>query len=609
MHGGRPECVPHSSYRRAGPFQQTRREDSPTDGRLNPFERVPTECRGMSRRGGERTSSSAASEENAASRQDVLLSVVVPVFNQEAAIVENIATIQESIAAGLDEPFELIVVSDGSIDGTAERALAAAGGGVRVIHYDRNLGKGYAIKVGALEGRGRYIAYIDADLDLDPAWLPLFVASAERENLDFAIGSKRHPESDVHYPRSRRVASWLYQQLVRVLFRLDVRDTQVGLKVFRREVAEQVLPLLLVKRFAFDLELLAVSRALGFGRIRELPIRLDYRFTGSGVGSRAVLRALIDTAAIFYRLRVLRYYQRKRALAGAYGWTRPRGYEPLVSVVTPDAAAVSDLDYPEVEVIEIEQLTSAAASDAVRGASGTVVAFLDHGERPAGNWLGATVSFLARPEVAAVVTARVAPHAGSTRERAAAGVVESRLGGGSLYFRFTPGNLRFVSDFPEASIVVRKDDYVAAGEGPLDELTSRLVARGRSVLYTPETVVVSPPPALFGPHLRQAFAYGRRRSGDLRRRGPRALRPTTLLPLALLLFLAVGPIALLVGGRLRAIWLAGAAVYALVVLASGVIAALRFRGLGVGALTVAGLVARHVVYAAGLLTGLVGRRR
>ena len=110
-------------------------------------------------------------------------------------------------------------------------------------------------------------------------------APRERENLDFAIGSKRHPDSDVHYPRSRRIASWLYQQLVRVLFRLDVRDTQVGLKVFRREVAEQVLPLLLVKRFAFDLELLAVSRALGFGRIRELPIRLDYRFTGSGVRS------------------------------------------------------------------------------------------------------------------------------------------------------------------------------------------------------------------------------------------------------------------------------------------------------------------------------------
>ena len=74
----------------------------------------------------------------------------------------------------------------------------------------------------------------------------------------------------------------MYQQLNRLLFGLDVRDTQVGLKVFRGEVADEVVPLLLVKQFAFDLELLAVGRALGYGRMKEMPIRLDYRFTGSG---------------------------------------------------------------------------------------------------------------------------------------------------------------------------------------------------------------------------------------------------------------------------------------------------------------------------------------
>src|SRR5262249_56680272 len=100
----------------------------------------------------------------------------------------------------------------------------------------------------------------------------------------------------------------------RLLFSLNVRDTQVGLKVFSRGVADDVLPLLLVKQFAFDLELLAVARALGHGRVRELPVTLDYRFTGSGVRSRAVLRALLDTAAVFYRLRILRTYQRQRRL-------------------------------------------------------------------------------------------------------------------------------------------------------------------------------------------------------------------------------------------------------------------------------------------------------
>ena len=126
----------------------------------------------------EPTSSPVTVPEAAPPPTDVLLTVVVPVFNQEAAIADNVELIRESVAAGLDAPFELIVVSDGSIDGTAERVLETAADNVRVIHYDRNLGKGYAIKVGALEARGRYVAYIDADLDLDPSWLPRYVAQA-----------------------------------------------------------------------------------------------------------------------------------------------------------------------------------------------------------------------------------------------------------------------------------------------------------------------------------------------------------------------------------------------------------------------------------------------
>ena len=127
----------------------------------------------------------------------------------------------------------------------------------------------------------------------------------------------------MHYPRSRRIASWCYQQLNRLLFRLDVRDTQVGLKVFSRRVVDEVVPLLLVKRFAFDLELLAVANGARLRPHAEMPVRLEYRFTGSALGSIAVFRALWDTAAIFYRLRVLRTYQRKRRLLGARSAGRP----------------------------------------------------------------------------------------------------------------------------------------------------------------------------------------------------------------------------------------------------------------------------------------------
>lgn len=257
---------------------------------------------------------STASDGAVAAPQRPLLTVVVPVYNGGHEIVENVALIRRAAAGELAaEDVELIVVSDGSIDGTTERLIEARSDvDMHVIHYDHNLGKGYAVKAGALAATGAWIAIVDADLDLDPGAIPAYLETAQREQLDFAIGSKRHPDSVVYYPRSRRIASWCYQQLNRVLFRLDVRDTQVGLKVFRREVADEVVPLLLVKQFAFDLELLAVGRAFGFRRVRELPVRLEYRFTGSEVRSAAVARALWDTAAVFYRLRILRTYQRRR---------------------------------------------------------------------------------------------------------------------------------------------------------------------------------------------------------------------------------------------------------------------------------------------------------
>ena len=256
----------------------------------------------------------ASSERVAADERRPILTVVVPVYNGGDDIVENVAVIRRAAAGELaPEDVELIVVSDGSIDGTAERLLEARSDvDMHVIHYDHNLGKGWAVKMGALESTGDWIAVVDADLDLDPGVIPAYLETAQREQLDFAIGSKRHPESVVYYPRSRRLASWCYQQLNRVLFQLEVRDTQVGVKVFRREVAEEVVPLLLVKQFAFDLELLAVARLLGYTRVRELPVRLDYRFAGSEVGSKAVAVALWDTAAVFYRLRILRTYQRRR---------------------------------------------------------------------------------------------------------------------------------------------------------------------------------------------------------------------------------------------------------------------------------------------------------
>jgi glycosyltransferase involved in cell wall biosynthesis len=524
------------------------------------------------------------------------LSVIVPVYNQAGSIVENVEEIRRRVASELSDPIELVVVSDGSVDLTAERLLSETHReAVRVIHYDRNLGKGFAIKAGALAARGDWISYVDADLDLDPGALPRFLEIAREEDLDFAIGSKRHPDSVVHYPLSRRVSSWLYQQLVRVLFRLDVRDTQSGLKVFRRDVVDSVFPLLLVKQFAFDLEMLAVARAFGFSRMRELPVRLDYRFTGSGVRSAAVLRALVDTAAIFYRLRILRYYQRKRAILGET--TRVAEYRPTVTLVGRGIER-NRLDYPSLEVVTPED---------VGRAKGEVLAFVGANARPAGNWISSAVPYLARPDLSAVVTPLVAPPGGSLRERAAAAVSESRLGTGSRSFRFTPGNLRFVQDYPTSSLVVRRDDYLSAGAVEPERLCARLTELEKRVLYTPDSVVVASRPPLFQPHLKQAAQYADLRGMALRSGGIAALRPSTLAPVGIVAFVVLGWPAAFAGGGWQIAWLSGVVAYGLLIGVIMVATVLRYRSVRVGALAGVGAAATHAVYALGLLRGLARR--
>jgi glycosyltransferase involved in cell wall biosynthesis len=190
---------------------------------------------------------------------------------------------------------------------------------VLVLEYAQNQGKGHAIMHGVAHARGRLIAWLDSDLDIAPEMIVGAARRFEGDEIDAVIGSKRHPDSQVQYPWIRRVYSWGFQMLVRVLFRINVRDTQVGAKVFRRELLETVAPLLLVKRYAFDLEVLAVGAEFGFDRIEEAPINLSYRFTGSGINRRAVKCVFLDTLAIAYRIHLRHWYVRQFA-----SWQRSR---------------------------------------------------------------------------------------------------------------------------------------------------------------------------------------------------------------------------------------------------------------------------------------------
>ncbi len=246
---------------------------------------------------------------------DLDLTVVVPYYNPGQLLVPTI----ERLLAVLDASgasYEVIAVSDGSTDGSDRELEAALPGRPQLtnIVLAVNQGKGAALRIGLAKGRGRYLGFIDADGDLDPILLDSFQAMVRVYSPDIILGSKRHPLSEVEYPFLRRVYSWGYQQVVRLGFRLNIRDTQTGIKLVRRDVLSAVLPRMLEKRFAFDLELFVIARRLGYKRFLEAPIRLRHQFT-STVSWRSVYRSLLDTMAIWYRLRILHYYDGDQAPA------------------------------------------------------------------------------------------------------------------------------------------------------------------------------------------------------------------------------------------------------------------------------------------------------
>ena len=232
------------------------------------------------------------------------LTLVVPFYNPGTRLARHIAAVVDTLElVGIS--FEVIAVDDGCTDGSADSLPNLRD--VRVIALGENQGKGAALRAGLIQGKGRYLGFIDGDGDIPAKQLGKFVDAIRTTNPDVVLGSKRHRDSQVVYPILRRFYSFGYQQLNRLLFGLPVRDTQTGIKLIRRDTLALVLPRMLEKRFAFDLELLVVARRTGHDHFVEIPVIIQERFT-STVSLGEVYRMAIDTAAIFYRLRILNFY-------------------------------------------------------------------------------------------------------------------------------------------------------------------------------------------------------------------------------------------------------------------------------------------------------------
>ncbi len=234
------------------------------------------------------------------------LSFIVPAYNEEDFIETTLGTI-DMVIEQKKLSYEIVVVNDGSADKTLARAQRYAGknGHVRVLSYGRNVGKGFAVKTGFMNAAGSIVFFADSDMEIDLGKLSDYIEALKHG--DIVIASKRHSASRVQVPLTRRILSECFNTLVRLLTGVPLKDTQSGLKAMNKSAFMNIVPRLAVKRYAFDVELLAVANLYGL-KVVEMPvkIKLDAKFK-----PKEMWHMFMDLLGIAYRLRIIHWYQRQ----------------------------------------------------------------------------------------------------------------------------------------------------------------------------------------------------------------------------------------------------------------------------------------------------------
>ena len=485
-----------------------------------------------------------------------LLSVILPVYRLGDTIEANLDVVAACLDAG-GFRYELVPVDDGSGDGTAEalrRAAAKRSDVVRPVWVEENAGKGNALKVGFRASRGAYVLLLDGDLDIAPKMLPQFFKSMRENGSDVVVGSKRHPESNVQYPWHRRLASVIYFGLVRLFIGLPITDTQTGMKLFKRRLLGEALDRMLVKTYAFDLELLSIAYGRG-AKISEAPVEIRFGGKFGALKPRTVHDMVMDTLAVFYRLRILHYYARVEV-------PPPLEKPPLVSVVIACPgpswmldeclAALGGQTYRNFEVIVLpdEAIGTAAGkekksgddSDAHRNSSfslrfiptgkvrpaekrnigiaaakGEIVAFIDDDAYPDSHWLANAVKYFSEPSIGGVGGPGVTPSGDGFLAQAGGRVYANVFVSGNYRYRYVGGRVRLdVDDYPSCNLLVRTDLLRKIGGYRTDfwpgedTLLCDAIVLGehKRIVYDPWAIVYHHRRRLFGPHLRQLGRYG-----------------------------------------------------------------------------------------------------
>lgn len=251
--------------------------------------------------------------QNKIGKEKFKLSVIVPCYNEGNKIYKNLLLLEKVLKKSINY-FEIIAVNDGSKDNTKDEIKRASTKSkcIKLVSYDKNKGKGNALKYGTSLSDGDLVAFIDGDLELSPEYILKYIDLLYINNADVVIASKMHKDSIIKYPFRRKILSIGYFIILKILFRLGVKDTQTGLKVFKGNLIRLIMKNTETKGFSFDIEVLAMINRYGY-KIIDAPINLNFtREHAMGrIKIKDILKMFCDTLKIFINLSILKKYDKK----------------------------------------------------------------------------------------------------------------------------------------------------------------------------------------------------------------------------------------------------------------------------------------------------------
>ena len=536
---------------------------------------------------------------------------------------------------------KLSVIVDGADTETVCARLAAHGVEAEVVATDsaRNPVRSAALLAAFERTKGEFIFILPAGDAANVELLPRYLVEVAVRGADVVVGSKRHPDSVVAYPVRRRLLSWGYSLFVRFFIGLKLSDTRTGIGLFRRETLKYALERMLSKANAFNLELLAIAASRG-AAIVEAPVVVGAGERFAMVGRSSLRAMVLDTLAVFYRLKVLDYYaqclvpkrldhaplvsvviacpRRSWMLDECLAGLRRQTYENWEAIVLPDEKAENAegvVGCEKVRFVPTGKVRPAEKRNlGIREAKGEIVAFIDDDAYPEAHWLEYAVKYFGEPAIGAVGGPGVTPPGDLKLAKIGGRVYDNLLVSGNYRYRYKAGGVRRdVEDYPSCNLFVRKAllDEIGGyrtdfwpGEDTL--LCKDIIDRWKRIIYEPWVVVYHHRRPLFLPHLRQLGRYAFHRGYFCKRYPSNSLRLAYFVPTAFVVYFAayllVVPLAVSSAGWALLLSLPLAAYFAAVIWTTA-----AFNPL-VWLLTAFGVVLSHLTYGVRFVQGLLAAK-